>query len=56
MKNLIDIVYKGTIINSGVECDVWEYIYDDGDIWYDLIPTIDAEYEAYLDEQFFRYF
>lgn len=56
MGKVIDTIYRGTRIYSGIECDVWEYVYDDGYIWYDLIPTVDAEYEAYLDELFFRYF
>ena len=45
-----------TIENSMVPMCSTRISYDDGYIWYDLIPIVDAEYEAYLDELFFRCF
>lgn len=38
MKNIIEVIYRGTTIYNGIECNVYEQIYNDGDIWYDLVP------------------
>lgn len=57
MREIVDIIYRGTHFCSGVECDVWEYIFKDGELWYDLIPTFDEEcYEAFLEDYYFKNF